>query len=195
MALTKTTAVDVVDPWQVVTTETMVIGNAEDISGSFESILYIEAAIISPAEQNGMDIIVEVSYGTENWIEFISIKSSVGIPDTTTLAATEPATETTILLTDNSNFSVKGTKFFIEHATIGSSETVRMIEETGPNSFIIASGLLTQQESGSDIWNIVDEWIIGLPLSASQVRVLYNNPDADTNMAVTSRISKVTDLG
>lgn len=55
MALTKTTTIDVVDAWAAIPAATMREGAAESISGSYDSILYIEVALIEAVATDGVE--------------------------------------------------------------------------------------------------------------------------------------------
>lgn len=201
MALTKTTTKDVIDAWQDIASGTIVIGAAEDISGDYSAMLYIEAASIEALEQSGMDIIVEISYGTENWIEFTTIKTAnvtlVGID----LVGDYLANDTVVEIEGGDVLAVDdpGQQWLIYKGGAGGavalSELVRTKSVTG-NDVTLSSPLQqNHNDANSTAWEFAEQWTIELPFSASQVRVLYNNTDANSDMAATTRISKITDLG
>lgn len=193
MPLTKTTVIDIIDDVLQVSAGTIEIGNAENISGDYSSLLYIDAGAVDTNAQDGMDIVVEISYGTENWIEFTTFKSTPGTADTTTLNGGEPQGETAIVLTSATDFDISGTLLYIEDGA--DSELVRTLGIASGQTITIASGLLNTHADTTSIFNLANHWAIELPFAASQVRVLYNNTDANSDMFVTTRISKVTDLG
>lgn len=196
MALTKTTTEDIIDEWQEVTADTLTVGNAEDVSGSYESSVYIEVAPIEAVAQSGVEITVEVSYGTENWVKYLSFTSTVVTAGTTTINdGAVTAGDTTLTLTDatTANFDDPGNKWFIKDGTIANSESVRTVSES-TNVVTIAEQLERNHANGLSVYDHVDNWTVKLPFAVSQVRVLFNNTDADSDVAITTRISKVTAL-
>jgi hypothetical protein len=197
MPPTKTTTIDEIDAWQAVTAATLVVGNAEDVSGSYESMLYIEVAMIEAVAQSGAEVNVEVSYADDDWTSLVKFVGTAETPATTQIADNPaPAGATEILLDDSStgDFNVIGRKWFIKDGTIGNSESVRTQSDDAANEVTLCQDTLREHAVDTDCYDRVDEWVIKLPLSVSQVRVLYNNIDADSDIAVTSRISKVTVL-
>lgn len=196
MALTKTTVEDTIDAWQAVVAVTLVVGTAESISASYDSTLYIEVAPIEAVAQVGVVVIVEVSYGTENWVKWTEFTSTAITAGTTTINdGAVTAGDLTLTLTDatTANFDDPGQKWFIKDGTIANSESVRTVINA-TNTVTIAEILERNHADSLNVYDHVDNWAVKLPLAASQVRVLYNNIDGDCDVAVTSRISKVTAL-
>ena len=195
MALTKTTVIDVVDPWVAVPAATLKTGAAESLSTSYSSMLYIEVCPVEDAvEQSGMDIIIEVSYADDNWTTFTTLKSSKATSNADTLNGGESAGDTAMDLTDSTGYDTKGQLWLIYDGTIANSEVVRT-KSDNIHEITVCYNIKHDHADTTPTHTGVDHWAIELPLSAAQVRVLYNNTDANCDMAVTSRISKVTDLG
>lgn len=196
MALTKTTAIDVIDAWQTVTAGTLVVGTADSVSGSYASILYIELAMIEAVAQAGCDVLVEVSYADDEWVLLTEFKGTAETPATTTINdGAVTAGDTTLTLTDatTGDFDVPGRKWFIKDGTIANSEAVRTVVNA-VHTVTICQDLIRNHANSLNVYDRVDEWVVDIPFAVSQVRVLVNNTDADSDVAFTTRISKVTAL-
>lgn len=197
MALTKTTAIDVIDAWQAVTAGTLVMGNAESISGSYATVLYIEVAYIEAAIPHaGAVVIIEVSYADDEWVRL----REIGIPaltifGTTLNDANANAGDTTITLTDATvgNIDTPGHKWFIKAVAFDGSEAVRTKSVAG-SVVTLCQDLRQSFTDGIDVFDEVKEWEVAIPFAAAQVRVLLNNTDNDVDLGFTTRISKVTAL-
>ena len=195
-ALTKTTALDIIDDWQAVAAATLVVGNAEDVSGSYSTVVYIEVALTTAAAQAGCDVIVEVSYADDNWTQLTTFKGTVETPATTTLNdAAADAGDSAITLTNatTGDYDVPGRKWFIVDGTVANSESVRTVINA-THTVTLCQDLLRTHANGVSVWDRVDEWVVEVPMGASYVRVLVNNTDADAGVHFTSRCSKVTAL-
>lgn len=199
MALTKTTSIDVVDAWQAVVAGTLVEGAVENVSANYSSMLYIECAIIEAVDHSGVEIIVEVSYADDNWVKLIEFKGTAEQPATTQIADNPLAQGSTTVNLDNAgagDFDVVGRKWFIKDPDgvgIEDSESVRTKSEAG-NAVVLCQDTLRAHAVNKDCYDRVDEWVIKIPFAVSQVRVLVNNVDADSDVAFTTRISKITAL-
>lgn len=195
-ALTMTTSIDEIDAWQAVTGGTMGEGTADSISDSYATILYIEVALIEAVAHSGCDVIVEVSYGDDNWMQLTTFKGTAETP-VTTQTAEDPtvAGDTTVTLDDSStgDFDVVGRKWFIKDGTIGNSESVRT-KSDDTNVVTLCQDTLREHAVDSDVYDRVDEWVVSIPFGVAYVRTLINNTDADCDVAFTTRISKVTGL-
>ena len=195
-ALTKTTTIDEIDAWQAVTAATLGEGNADSISDSYNTILYVEVALIEAVAHSGCEVIIEVSYGDDNWMELTRFVGTAETAATTQTAENPtPAGDTTVTLDDSAtgDFDVVGRKWFIKDGTIGNSESVRTKSDNA-NVVTLCQDTLREHAVDSDCYDRVDEWVIQLPAAASYVRTLVNNVDADCDVAFTTRISKVTGL-
>jgi len=196
MALAKTTSIDVVDDWQQVVGGNFDVGNAKDISDSYDTLLFIEVALTSISAQSGCVVIVEISYGDDDWVEFTRFTGTAETPATTTINdASVNAGDTTITLTDatTGDFDEDGRKWFIKDGTVANSESVRTVVNAG-HQVTIAQDLMRSHADGLDVYDRVDEWIVKLPFAAAYVRTLINNQDADAGVHYTTRVSKVTAL-
>lgn len=195
-ALTMTTAIDEIDAWQAVTAGTIVGGNAKAISTSYTTVLYIEVALIEAVAQAGCDVIIEVSYADDNWMQLTAFQGTAETPATTTFNdGAVTAGDTTVTLTDatTGDFDVPGRKWFIKDGTIGNSESVRT-QVNATHTVTLLQDILRSHANGLSVYDRVDEWVISIPFGVSYVRTLINNTDADADVAFTTRISLVTAL-
>ncbi len=194
MALTKTTSIDEVDAWQAVVAGAMGEGVAKSISDSYETLLYLEIALIEAVATDGVEAIIEISYGDDNWMQLTTVKGTAETPATTTVNdAAADAGDSTITLTDatTGDFDVVGRKWFLKDGTIGNSESVRT-KSISSHTVTLCQDLLRSHANGISAYDRVDEWCIAIPFGASYVRTLVNNVDADCDCAFTTRVSKVT---
>jgi len=193
-ALTMTTSIDEVDAWQAVTAGTMGEGTADSISDSYKTLLYIEVAMIEAVEQDGVTVIVEISYADDNWMKLTEFTGTAETP-ATTQTAEDPtsAGDSTVTLDDSStgDFDVVGRKWFIKDSTIGNSESVRTKSDNA-NVVTLCQDTLREHAVDSNAYDRVDEWVVSIPFGAAYVRTLVNNTDADSDVAFTTRVSKVT---
>jgi len=193
-ALTMTTSIDEVDAWQAVTAGTMGEGTADSISDSYKTLLYIEVAMIEAVAQDGVTVIVEISYADDNWMKLTEFTGTAETP-ATTQTAEDPtsAGDSTVTLDDSStgDFDVVGRKWFIKDSTIGNSESVRTKSDNA-NVVTLCQDTLREHAVDSNAYDRVDEWVVSIPFGAAYVRTLVNNTDADSDVAFTTRVSKVT---
>lgn len=196
-ALTKTTSFDTIDAWQSLAVATLVPGNAEDISGSYATIVYIEVALTHANAQAGVDVEIEIAYADDDWMPFWGpVKGTAETPATTTLNdAAANAGDTSITLTDatTGDFDVPGRRWFIVDGTVGNSESVRTTVNS-THTVTLCQDLLRSHANSLNVWDRVDAWSVAIPLAASYVRVIINNTDADATVHWRSYCSKVTAL-
>jgi hypothetical protein len=192
-ALTKTTTVDEVDAWQAVTAGTMAVGTAESVSSSYSTVYYIELAPIEAVATDGAEILVEVSYADDDWVQLTSFKGTAETPATTTSVGAVTDANALIDLTDSAtgDFDIVSRKWFIKDGTIGNSESVRT-KSNNANVVTLCSGPIRSHATGQNVYDRVDEWVVAIPMGAAYVRISCNNVDADCDCAFTSRKSIVT---
>lgn len=194
-ALTKTTTINEIDAWQAVAAGTLVVGTAEDISTSYDTILYIEVALTDADAQAGCTVIVEISYADDNWVELTSFTGTAETPALTDLdeVGGAAAGESTITLTDatTGDYDVPGRRWFILDGTVGNSESVRTVVNA-THTVTLCQDLLRNHADAQVTTDRVDQWIVKIPNAASWVRTLINNTDADAGVHFTTRDSEVT---
>lgn len=195
-ALTKTTSFDTIDAWQALAAATLAVGNAEDVSGSYATIVYIEVALTDTDAQAGCDVIVEISYAADDWITLVEFQGTAETPATTTLNdAAANAGDTSITLTDatTGDFDVPSRKWFIVDGTVANSESVKT-QVNATHTVTLCQDLLRSHANSLNVWDRVDDWPVNIPLGAAYVRVLINNTDADAGIHWRSFVSKVSAL-
>ncbi|MBU0598823.1 hypothetical protein KKF61_07625 [Patescibacteria group bacterium] len=194
MALTKTTSVVTVDAWQAVTAGTLVVGADGDISASYDTLLYIQVALVEAVAQAGCTVMVEVSYTGNDWIKLTEFTGTAETPATTTINdAAVTAADTAITLTDatTGDFDVPGRLWYIKDGTIANSEAVRT-KVNATHTVTLCDAILRSHADSLNVYDRVDEWVVQIPFAASFVRTLINNTDADADVDFTTRVSKVT---
>lgn len=196
-ALTKTTAFDTIDTWQAVATSTLAVGNSEDVSGSYSTVVFVEAAYTNANAQSGPDITVEISYATgDDWIELVTFKGQAVTPNMDDLDEGGGATagDATINVTDSTgDYDAPGELFFVVDTTVAESEVLRVKSEAG-NAITLVQDLKYSHVDTEVTTDAVDQWAIKLPLATAFVHVLVNNTDTDATMHWRSFCSKASAL-
>ncbi len=195
-AITKTTSIDTVDAWQALGAATLAVGNNHDISGSYQTKVYLEIAYTDAQAQAGVDVLVEISYANDDWVLLTRFTTTGDTPATTTINdATAAAGDTTITLTDatTGDFDVPARKWFIVDGTVANSESVKTVVNA-VHTVTLAQDLIRSHADSLNVWDFVFEKVISIPMAAAQVRVLINNTDADADIHWTTRVSKVTGI-
>ncbi len=194
-ALTKTTSIVELDAWQALGNAAVSVGNAGNISGSYDIILYLEIAYADTDAQDGVDVIVEVSYGDDDWTLLTSFTTPAEIAqDGFTLDGNHTAGDTTIDTSEGPDAGPVANKWFIEDGALElSSESVRT-ESITVNEVTICHDILRNHTNGDSLWAYVHEYVIPIPKSFAYVRVTINNTDVNAGIFYTTRISKVTSL-
>lgn len=196
-ALTKTTAIVEIDAWQAVVAGTLVTGNAHDISLSFETVLYIEVAPTEAVATTGSEVIVEISYADDNWVQLTTFMSTAETPAVSDVNdATSTAGDAYLILTDSAtgDFDVPGRRWFVKDGTIGNSESVRTQSNANPDTVTLCQDTLRNHVDTTVVIDRCDNWPVSIPIGAAYVRTLVYNSDADCDAAFTTRVSKVTAL-
>ena len=194
-APTKTTAFDAIDAWQALAAATLAVGNSEDISASYSTIVYVEVALTGAAAQEGVTVSVETSMLTgDDWVELVSFKGTAETPGLDDVNDTPAAGESTITLTDmvTDEFDVIGRKWFIVDTTVAESEVVRTKSIGASDTVTLCQDLKYTHADGEVVTDRVDQWQIAIPFPAAYVRVIVNNTDADAAVHWRSHCSKVT---
>ncbi len=195
--LTKTTSIATVDEWQALGAGLLKTGAVGDNSTSFVTSLYIEIAYTDAQAQAGVDIIVEVSYGDDDWITMPggTVTTIGDTPATTTLDGAVTATDATITLTDatTGDFDLKARKWFIVDGTVGNSESFKT-ESNSTHVVTMTQDALRSHNTGLNCWDMVVEHSFSIPITAGAFRVLINNTDADADIHFRTWVAKVTAL-
>ncbi len=191
-ALTKTTSIDELDAWQEVLAGVLDVGNAGNISSSYDNILYLELAYADNDTQDGVGISIEVSYGDDDWTLLTKpFSTPAAVGDGSTIDGVHNAGDTLLSLVNAAAVNTPADKFFIEDGA--SSESVRTKSEVG-DDVTLCHDLQFGHANSTLIWADVYERIIPIPAGFAYVRVLINNTDANADIYYTTRLSKVTGL-
>ena len=195
-AITKTTTIDVIDAWQTVAAGELNVGNAYNISLSYQT--FIAIRYTGEPDQSlaagALQFLIEISYAPDNWTLFRNYHA-VGLDtEDTTISGTEAAGQTVLTLTDaaTDGFDTVGLKWFILDGTIANSEIVRTKSAAGDDITIAHDTI--NSHTDSVVINEVHETIIKIPMPAAWVRVLPLNTDVDCDAHYTVLIYKVTGI-
>ena len=192
-ALTKTTSIVELDAWQEVLAGTLDVGAAGDIHLSYDTILYLEIAYTDNANQDGVEVSIEVSYGDDNWTLLTKpFITPSGTGENTTIDVGPSAGDSFVSVDDSTGFNTPGQKFFVSSAG-NDEETVRIKSEAG-DVITLCHDFLYDHPGSTNLWGEVYEYILPIPAGFAYVRVLINNTDADADVFYTTRLSKVTSL-
>jgi len=192
---TKTSAISLIDAWQKVLAGTILIGETADLSDSYSSLFYLEVVPVDAglSEQSGVIITPQVSYADERWVDLQSLVSpKVATPYKLAIAVSVSSGATTITVTDATGFT-PGTKWLLEGEFVTDSE-VFIVKSVSGLVITLADPLLNDHTQPFNVWAFVSQWSYKFPLEAAKGRILYNDTDSDSDIMVTTRLSKVDNL-
>ena len=190
--LTKTTSMIGNVDWNSVPANTMAKMAAWNISDSYDTILYLEIAYTDEAPQDGVEVIIEVSYGDDDWTLLDTFVTPPGLGWDDFLDGAVVAGETTVTFDGGTEFDVPGQKFFFESGD-DEEETVRVKSFAGSTA-TLCHDLQFNHANATNVWGEVYEYVIHIPAPCAYVKVSIENPDADGDIYFTTRLSKVTSL-
>jgi hypothetical protein len=196
-ALTKTTALDGIDAWQSLAVATVAVGNSEDISLSYSTVVYVEVAYTHANAQAGVELVIEASPLTgDDWTVVWTGTTTGATPNLDDLneGGGASAGDTTITLTDTTgNYDNNFSLFFVVDTTVAESEVLRVKSEAA-NVVTLCQDLKYNHVDAEVTTDEVYQKAVSIPFPASYVRVLVNNSDADATIHWRSHCSKVTAL-
>lgn len=122
--------------WQEIAQNAVLETNAIDVSASWDSKLHIFCALSSTTAHTGTEIIVQAGSedGTDgSWTNITRFIGPIGTAVSCAFAATEPAGETTIAITDpvTNNMNNNGKFKFVENTVAADSEIVYQTANSG----------------------------------------------------------------
>jgi len=186
----------VIDEWQPVVAATAVVGNSQLLQWPGEKMLYVETALVeATAHGTGAQVVVEISYGDDDWTLLTSFRGTAETAATTTLNGAVTAADTTVTLTDatTGDFDVKLRKWFILDPNVyANSESLKTVSNS-THVVTTAQDVQRAHVTGANCYDRVDEFVITIPKAARYARVILNNDDADCDIAFTTRLSQVTE--
>lgn len=193
----KTTALDGIDAWQSLAAATVAVGNSEDISLSYSTVVYIEVAYTHANPQEGVSGVIEISSMTaDDWTVYREWSMTGATPNLDDLDEGGGASigDATINVTDSTgNYDDNLSLFFVVDTTVAESEVLRVKSEAG-NAITLCENLKYAHVDQEVTTDEVYQKSFSIPFAASYVRVLVNNTDADATIHWRSHCSKVTAL-
>jgi hypothetical protein len=205
MALTKSVAA--LDEWQAVAASAVVEGATADVSGNYQTVLHIFAAIVTAATvSNGADIRVQISANTtgdEDWFDFVNF---IGPTAAASASNTEPISNaggiaggaTTCTVASTTGYALPSAATdnglrYIKDSTIANSEVIFQTALTANTNISWLDGTANAHAQNIPLWNIVGAYTCQLPDSAVRARIVYNNcKDTTAQIDVMARITRIT---
>jgi hypothetical protein len=192
-AITKTVAT--VDNWTQIATNTTATGAVMNVSLNYQTLVTVEAALISTtATTNGCNIVVLGSNSItddNNWYPIANFNVLAGITAVKQLSnLSANAGNTTIVMSNTTGIKTKGMLFFINDSTQANSE-IRYLQNQVENASITVDALTYTHANATEIWcaNSTASQIIAVPDSTYRVKVFYNNAADTAGSAVVVRSS------
>jgi len=210
-ALTKTETTEVL-AWAETAAQGFRQTGTINVADAYSACLHIDCALSSTTPHLGTDIIVQVSSEAgvnDAWSTLTKFMGPVGTAVTVALSANEAAAQTVLSATNPATAGFLqancGKFVFLEDVnTPANSEIVYMIASEDAGDIItVLDGTTHAHVSGDDFWEInhvtdsaVGTWVVQLPVSVSQARVIFNNNyDAAAATVYTRvRVTKTTGL-
>ncbi len=197
MALTKSVAA--VDEWAEVAQNAVREGAINDVSDMYSAMVHIDVALSSVTAHTGTKIIVQVSSaesGDEDWTTLTDFIGPDGTANSENPSGSEAIGQTVIEVASTTGFEADETRWiFIEDVgTVANSEMLLLVSHVSNTSITVLDGLTVAKDSSDVIFNIAENYVIEIPMSANRVRVIIDNT-FDSNGATVhtkTRISKVT---
>mgnify|MGYP001617154238 CR=1 FL=1 len=142
----------------------------------------------------GTEIRVEASFkatGNDAWVTIASYTCAIAAATEITADGAEAAGQTLIEI--GANTPVVNDIVFWENATIGSSEWGKVVAISAGVSFTLQDGLTIAQAAAKLIYNKGEKWAPLLDCTGyTRIRVVINNNNGTTNVAVDVRVSAIT---
>lgn len=122
--------------WQEIAQDAVLESGSIDVSASFNTTLHIDCALSSTTAHTGTEIIVQIASeaGVDgSWTDIARFIGPIGTAVSTAFAATEPAGETTIAITNpvTNNMDNDGKFKFVENTVAADSEIVYQTDNSG----------------------------------------------------------------
>ncbi len=194
-ALTKTTSIVELDPWESVDAGTLDVGAAGNISDSYSTLLVVEIAYADTDAQDGVHVIIETSYDDDDWTfltEFMT--QGEATQDVVTVNGAVTAGDTTVTVSDIGDYQVEGRKFFIANSTPESASESMRHKSNAAAVVTLCQDLMRNHANLAEVYAFVKERVIPIPAAFAYVRVIINNTDANADIYYTTRLLKVTGL-
>jgi hypothetical protein len=205
MALSK--SVDTVDAWQEVAQNVIVEGAIKDLSGCYQVILHIDAALTSiTATTNGLRVIIQISSATSgdnNWTELTSFGMLSGYTATkASVANTLTAGEASVISVNAlAGFTTEGVFVYIDD---GASSEIVFEKAQSATAISILDNVVYGHASTTPLYVVsgvagssqggAATIAVNIPDTANRVRVVYDNTQdaAGSTVDVRCNLSKIT---
>ena len=199
MALTKT--VTAVDEWAEVAQNAVREGATVDVSDMYSAMFHIDMALSNTTAHTGSKIAVQVSSaesGDEDWTTLTEFIGPIGTANLANFDDTEAPGQTVLSVDVTTGFEDPETRWiFIEDTgTVADSEMALLVDFVNDDTLTILDGLTNAKDTGDDLFNIAENYVVDIPMSANRARVIIDNTfDADgATVHTKTRISKVTGI-
>jgi len=177
---TKTTAA--VDEWAEVPANAVREGATVTLTGDFAVTLHIYMVLSSEvATTNGPSISIQSSgntTGDEDWTEKRRFQGPIGTANSEAVSGTEAIGSTIIEVASTTGlYDDDGTRLiFFENTSVADSEIGWLVSHEGTPSITVLDGI-TNAQTSSTLFDIVQSWEVAIDFPAVRIRVLYDNTE------------------
>lgn len=143
----------------------------------------------------GTEYRIEVSQkasGDDAWVPILSVVADIAAATEITADADEAAGQTLIEI--GANTPAVNDYVFWRNATIANSEWGKVVAIAAGVTFTLQDGLTNAQAAAQLIYNKAERFALALHVETfTRLRVVVNNNNGTTNVAVVSRIAAITE--
>lgn len=182
--------------------ESSEIGSGENLDGSIECILHIDAALTAgvAGDPAYCSILIKSGITDEDWHPYISFQLTGGTANFETLNQNSGAGQANpdrIEVAATADFQTPGDKYYLRDSSNILNSCIVINKDYVLNDYIqVMDDLVNAYDGGSDwISDIVDQWNVTLPPTISAAKVIFYNTDADSNYNCKVRYTIVTEIG
>lgn len=176
----KTDSVEVL-AHQAATHPVSIVGSAVDCRTKRSAVIFLYHAYVeATADTNPGKFVVQIRPDAgdgsvdEHWITIAEYEAKGTTPDTEAMTATEPATETSLAVSDTTGFAAEDELYIQDTGTLANSEWALCQEVVTNTSIEIMDGLTNQKDNADVVWNDASKFVCALDLNAVEsFRVLW----------------------
>ena len=171
--------------------------SALDVSVELETTLHIDICEAdgdaAPAGTIQVSVLIKSGTTDEDWHEFLNLSAAAATTASTALGATLTTGATQMVATGGDSLFVGKRKLFIHDGTLVNSEivNVRFLAATGID---IIDNVVNEHAQTVPIRNVLNQFNIVLPVTASSVKLVFRCSDADSSNTARVRWTKVTEI-
>lgn len=185
-----------IQDWTAVAQNTVGESAIYDLSGVYETILHLQAALDTITAHTGTRFIVQISgaaSGDEDWQDLTEFVALIGTAATDTIEDDPLAAGSTAIALTGHGLTVEGIWLFIEDGTLVNSELV-FESAQAVNSVTILDGTTNAHVLSTAIFNVAMVQNVSIPASANRLRLVVDNTydDNGSTLNYKARVSKVT---